>query len=210
MKLQTYSRVSGLAYLPLLFAAPNCPLIGPEFPAPQNLASHPAWKQAIANITSVFDYIDTSNITGVDKFSYSIQIFSTNPGPPVLWERYRTQKNLPQNTTGVKSVDGDTVYRLGSVTKVYTVLAWLAERGDAEWNQPIIKYIPELQGKSGSTDGNGKLDSVRSVDWEDITIGALASQVSGIGRDCKFSVLSKKKRTLTQHRWRTWRDNTDG
>lgn len=109
-------------------------------------------------VTAVFDYIDTSNITGIDLFSYSIQIFSTNPGsPPVLWERYRTAKNLPANTTGVKKVDGDTVYRLGSVTKVYTVLTWLAERGDVEWNQPVTKYVPELKGLSGA---NGTEDRV--------------------------------------------------
>ena len=166
--------------------SPNCPLIGPEFPAPQRLAEHPRWKGAIANITSVFDYIDKSNITGVDKFSYSLQIFSTNPGAPVLWERYRTAKDLPKNTTGVTSVDGDTVYRLGSVTKVYTVLAWLAERGDAEWSQPITKYIPELRGKP--TASNGNLDPVRSVDWEDVTLGALAGQISGIGRDCTYAL----------------------
>lgn len=164
-------------------AAPNCPLIGPEFPPPKNLAGNPRWRDAIANITAVFDYIDTSNITGIDLFSYSIQIFSTNPGPPVLWERYRTAKDLPANTTGVKIVDGDTVYRLGSVSKVYTVLTWLAERGDVEWNTPITEYIPELRGKNGSV---GQ-DPVRRTDWEDITIGALASQVAGIGRDCKFS-----------------------
>ncbi|KAF1952137.1 beta-lactamase/transpeptidase-like protein [Byssothecium circinans] len=172
-------------------AAPNCPLIGPEFPPPQRLAEHPRWKDAIANVTAVFQYIDTSNITGVDKFSYSIQIFSTNPGAPVLWERYRTAKNLPKNTTGVTSVDGDTVYRLGSVSKIYTVLTWLAERGDGEWTQPITKYVPELRGRSAGE--NASFDGIRSVDWEDVTIGSLASQVSGVGRD--YGVLGEITQT---------------
>jgi hypothetical protein len=173
-----------LVQLPVATAAPNCPLIGPEFPPPQHLAEHPIWRNAIANITSVFQYIDTSNITGVDKFSYAIQIFSTNPGKPVLWERYRTAKDLPKNTTGVTSVDGDTVFRLGSVTKVYTVLAFLAENGDVNWNQPITKFVPELASLPGNSAASG-FDSVRQTAWEDITLGALASQVSGLGRDCK-------------------------
>jgi len=173
-----------LAQLPFSVAAPNCPLIGPEFPPPQRLAEHPIWKKAVENITAVFDYIDASNITGVDRFSYSIQIFSSNPGPPILWERHRTAKNLPANTTGVKDVDGDTVYRLGSVSKVFTVLAFLAEAGDVHWNQPITKYVPELAklaGRASSSD----FDSVRETAWDDITVGSLASQVSGLGRDCK-------------------------
>jgi CubicO group peptidase (beta-lactamase class C family) len=185
MKTSTWVLSALLAQLPISFAAPNCPLIGPEFPAPQRLAEHPIWKKAVQNITAVFDYIDTSNITGVDRFSYSIQIFSTNPGASSLWERHRTAKDLPANTTGVTKVDGDTVYRLGSVSKVFTVLTFLAERGDVEWNQPITKFIPELAKFSGrSTSDN--FDGVRETDWDDITIGALASQVSGIGRDCKF------------------------
>ncbi|KAH7116908.1 beta-lactamase/transpeptidase-like protein [Dendryphion nanum] len=182
----------GQLQLPLTIAAPNCPLIGPEFPPPQRLAEHPIWRNAMANITYVFDYIDTSNITGVDRFSYSLQIFSTNPGPPILWERHRTAKDLPSNTTGVKKVDGDTVYRLGSVSKVFTVLTWLAELGDVHWNQPITKYIPELAKYDGRSSQPG-FDSVRETPWDDITIGSLASQVSGLGRD--YGVLGEITQT---------------
>lgn len=185
-----------LIQLPSSHAAPNCPLIGSEFPVPQRLVDHALWQKAVENITAIFDYIDVSNITGVDKFSYSIQIFSTNPGPPVLWERHRTAKDLPQNTTGVKKVDKDTVYRLGSVTKVFTVLTWLAEVGDIHWNQPITKYVPELAKFAGRTSLGG-FDNVRETAWDDITIGSLASQVSGIGRDCEFEVLL---RNSTSHK----------
>jgi CubicO group peptidase (beta-lactamase class C family) len=84
----------------------------------------------------------------------------------------------------VKKVDGNIVYRLGSVTNVFTVLAFLAEAGDIDWNQPITKYIPELAKLDDRSDSND-FDSVGETDWDDITIGALASQVSGLGRDCK-------------------------
>jgi hypothetical protein len=209
MRVSTLIIPTLLAQLPISFAAPNCPLIGPEFPAPQHLSEHPIWKTAIDNITAVFDYIDVSNITGVDRFSYSIQIFSTNPGPPILWERHRTAKDLPVNTTGVKKVDGNTVYRLGSVSKVFAVLAFLAEAGDVDWNQPITKYIPELAklpGKAGSND----FDDVRQTNWGDITIGALASQVSGLGRDCKPIASSSSVTLLTNGaRWRARGDHTN-
>jgi hypothetical protein len=191
-----------LAQLPLGSTAPNCPLIGPEFPPPQHLSDHPIWKSALANITAIFQYIDDSNITGIDKFSYSLQVFSTNPGQPILWERHRTAKDVPTNTTGVKQVDEDTVYRLGSVTKVFTVLAFLAEVGDVHWNQPIIQYIPELAKYSSKS---SSFDSVKDTAWDDITIGSLASQVSGLGRDCRSRYLIAGVLSHILGRWCTWR-----
>lgn len=208
--------VASLGQLPFSSAAPNCPLIGPEYPAPYNLEGHPIWKAAIQNITNVFQFIDDTNITGVDLFSYSLQIFSTNPGSPIVWERHRTAKDLPKNTTGVKKVDGDTVYRLGSVSKVLTVLTFLAEAGDVYWNTPVTKFIPELAKFVGRSSQPG-FDPVRETDWDDITIGALASQVSGLGRDCKLcsecshTIISKcSKCTEPIRRWSSWRDHRDG
>jgi hypothetical protein len=170
--------------LPPTFASPNCPLLGPEFPPPQHLATHPIWQAALANLSGVFDFIDASNITGIDRFSYSIQIFSTNPGAPILWERHRTARDLPADTAGVTRVDGNTVYRIGSVSKVLTTLAFLAELGDVYWNQPITRVIPELAALAGRSNANS-FDAVRETAWDDITIGALAAQVSGLQRDCK-------------------------
>ncbi|KAF2873506.1 beta-lactamase/transpeptidase-like protein [Massariosphaeria phaeospora] len=181
-----------ITQLPFSVAAPNCPLIGPEFPPPQRLSEHPIWQAAVANVTAIFQYIDVSNITGIDTFSYSLQIFSTNPGAPILWERHRTAKDLPADTTGVKKVDGDTVYRLGSVSKVFTVLAFLAEVGDVHWNQPITKYIPELAKYAGKSTSS-EFDNVKDTNWDDITIGSLASQVSGLGRD--YGVLGEYTQT---------------
>lgn len=191
-----------------VIAAPNCPLIGPEFPPPQHLAEHPIWQTALANITDVFDYLDDSNVTGIDRLSYSIQVFSTNPGAPILWERHRTAKNLPVDTLGVKSVDGDTVYRLGSVSKVLTVLTFLAEAGDVHWNQPITKFLPELARYAGrSTSKN--FDNLRETAWDDVTIGALAAQVSGIERDCKHSLSFFRLQADESNRWCTWRAHAD-
>ncbi|KAL6706258.1 hypothetical protein ACN47E_005993 [Coniothyrium glycines] len=175
-----------------VLASPNCPLSGPEFPSPQRLADHPIWQSALANLTSVFDYIDDSNITGIDRFSYSVQVFSTNPGDPILWERHRTARNLPPETIGVSRVDGNTIYRLGSVSKVLTVLAFLAELGDVHWNQPITKVIPEIARLAGRSTSS-TFDVVRETAWDDVTIGSLAAQVSGLGRD--YGVLGELTQT---------------
>jgi CubicO group peptidase (beta-lactamase class C family) len=177
--------------IPLSAALPNCPLAGAEFPPPQTLARHPVWQQALNTLKDKFDDIDngvTRDLDGsLDELSYSIQIFSTNPGGQILAERHRTAPNLLANTTGVKQIDKDTVYRLGSVSKIFTVVAWLAELGDMHWNQPITKFIPELA-KFADQAASQPFDRVRQTAWDDITIGALASQVSGLGRDCRSAL----------------------
>ncbi|KAF1968689.1 beta-lactamase/transpeptidase-like protein [Bimuria novae-zelandiae CBS 107.79] len=150
-------------------------LSGAQLPLRPTTLKHILSGKRPFRISPMYSSILMTNITGVDLFSYSLQIFSTNPGSPLLWERHRTAKDLPSNTTGVRKVNGDTVYRLGSVSKVFTVLTFLAEAGDVYWNSPITKFVPELAkfaGRSSQVD----FDPVRETDWDDITIGALASQ----------------------------------
>ncbi|KAK8088286.1 beta-lactamase/transpeptidase-like protein [Apiospora hydei] len=164
--------------MPLALANPNCPIYGAEFPKPQRLTESAIWKSAMENLTATFNEVDTTAI----NYSYTVQVFSTNPGPPILFERFTTAQNLPSNTTGVKKVDVDTVFRIGSVTKIFTVLAFLAETGDQYFNRPITEFIPELQDIVNRR-GNETVDELRTVKWEDITIEALLSQMSGIERD---------------------------
>ena len=166
-------------------AVPNCPIISPEFPSPQHLSTNPTFRAALQNLTNIFNYIDSSNTTSAQAFSYSVQVFSTNKTFPILFEHHHTAQNLPSfNSTSVKRVGANTVYQLGSVTKVFTVLAFLAEVGDMHLNEPITKFIPEL----ATNRSKAELDAVRYVNWDGVTIGGLASQMTGAGRVCKFSV----------------------
>jgi len=41
--------------------------------------------------------------------------------------------------------------------------------------------VPELAAKSSAATN----DTIGAVDWEQVTIGNLASHLGGIGRDCK-------------------------
>ncbi|KAK3328771.1 beta-lactamase/transpeptidase-like protein [Apodospora peruviana] len=157
-------------------ASPHCPIQGAEFPMPRNLADQPAWKAAMEKLSGTFDFVESTG----QNYSFSVQVFSTNPGAPILFERFHTAQNLPKNTTGVKKVDADTVYRLGSVTKIFTVLTFLEEVGDKYFNHPITEFVPELAELNKRGDHK---DQVREVDWDDITLLALMAQMSGIERD---------------------------
>ena len=73
--------------------------------------------------------------------------------------------------TGGKPVNGDSVFEIGSVTKVFTatLLADMVERGEVNLNDPISKYLPG-QMKTPSRDG------------KEITLLHLSSQTSGLPR----------------------------
>jgi CubicO group peptidase (beta-lactamase class C family) len=165
-----------------VLANPNCPIYGAEFPKPTRLEDSPAWQAAMQNLSSSIDYLAQS----AANYSFSVQVFSNNPGSPILYEKFHTAPNLPSNTTGVKTVDANTVYRIGSVTKIFTVLAFLAEAGDKYFNHPITEFIPELSSLSASRQQPADSD-IRTVDWEDINLISLITQMSGIERDCEFS-----------------------
>ncbi|KAI0548155.1 beta-lactamase/transpeptidase-like protein [Xylaria curta] len=164
-------------------AKKNCPIYGLGYPKPDNLFGYDSIRGAASALDSVIgQYIDNANNTGSDKFSYSVEVFAASEEKP-LWSHYWTAKNLAtMNTTGVKTVDGNTVYRIGSLTKIFTMLTFLAEVGDSSWNEPIAKFIPEIAAMV-ENDGPDTSHSLTAPDWGAITIGALASQISGLMRD---------------------------
>lgn len=186
-----------LARLSLGSPAPNCPPLGPVFPKPssQELLASASVQAAVANLTATFAARDADNGMGAYSTSYSVEVWSASDAPrTTLFSWQHTAPNLTRsagggggapfnNASGVRKVDADTVYRLGSLTKIFIIYTWLVQDGDAKWMDPITKYVPELAAAAAA--GKDKTDPLDYVDWEDITIGALASQMAGIVRDCE-------------------------
>jgi hypothetical protein len=81
---------------------------------------------------------------------------------------------------GAKTVTAKTCYRVGSVTKVFTVLAalQLEEGGRLRMDDRVGKWVDGLEGAEGE-----EMDVVR---WEDVTVEGAATHLSGIGADCEF------------------------
>lgn len=174
--------------IPLAHAAPNCALRGPAYPKPTDLSSHPLVIEAAKQLTAGFDDLaanDTNLIATNNSWSMEVWSIHEKAEPSaLLWSHYHAAMNLDAvNSTGTREVDSSTVYRLGSVTKIFTVLTWLAEAGDQHWFTPITEFVPEL--KAMQERNRGENDAVRYTDWDAVTVGALASQMSGIPRDCE-------------------------
>ncbi|KAI0910865.1 beta-lactamase/transpeptidase-like protein [Ustulina deusta] len=154
-------------------AAPTCPLEGPAFPKPLQIAESEAMKVAVSNLTETFKGITDS----AESYSFALEVFSAHDPDPIFSVLHTAPKLAELNTTGVKTVDDNTVFRLGSLTKIYSMYLFLINAGDKLWNEPITSYVPELQALMNYS------DPVAHTAWEKVTIGGLATQMTGIPRD---------------------------
>ncbi|KAJ4310407.1 hypothetical protein N0V94_008464 [Neodidymelliopsis sp. IMI 364377] len=165
------SLIVGLALVARI-AASICPILGPVFPASTNLTSSISFRKTLQNIqTNIDQALASGNTThgpvGVND-TYSIQIFSTTSDVPLL-DLHKRGLDLVGNRT----VDGDSVYRLASVSKLFTVYLLLLNAGGTIFNDKVTKYLPELEGEAH---------------WDEITVGTLAGYLGDITAD-PFAVL---------------------
>lgn len=165
-----------------LYAQP-CPLYGQNYPTPTGLATSKHVEAAAESVlnqllsakneTTAYGPLDT------ETTAFSVDFYTLDDEDAVFSHHYTPTQLLSQRTAGVEEVDSDTIYRVGSVSKLWTVYLYLLAAGDQTWNDPITTFIPELQEISQTQE----LDPTSDVDWESITVGALASHLAGIGRD---------------------------
>ncbi|POS77586.1 hypothetical protein DHEL01_v204024 [Diaporthe helianthi] len=141
-----------------------CPILGPVFPAPRGLHSSAAFQETLelleSTIHEAFESGNTTHGPVNPDDTYSIQIFSTTSGEPLLDYHRRGPAVL-----GDRPIDGDSVYRIASTSKLITVYLLLIEAGESIFSEKVTKYLPELEG---------------SANWDDITIGSLAGYLAGV------------------------------
>ncbi|KAI1347347.1 beta-lactamase/transpeptidase-like protein [Xylaria sp. FL0043] len=150
-----------------------CPPLGPVLPAPVNPSSHDAVQDAIGAITDRFQNLTAGfNTTGI-----SIAVQSIHEKTPML-ELHHTPP--VRDNTSTTTVDSETIYRLGSISKVFAVLSVLTQ-GQIKLEDPITKYVPELlQLKSEAVPA---ANDVTAVNWDQVTVGSLTAHMGGIGTD---------------------------
>ena len=163
----------------------SCPLLGADYPPPSHLSDSSAIRNASDKMgeairsalvkETIYGRLDP-NLT-----SFSLEVYSTSSAEALFTFHY-TAPQLPRNE-GVKSVDSNSVYRIASISKLFSVYTYLLAAGDASFNDPITKYVPELALFMDEHASNLQDNDIDFVDWHSITVSALASHLAGIPRD---------------------------
>ncbi|KAF5963127.1 beta-lactamase [Fusarium coicis] len=162
-----------LAWLALPLAnAWYCPPPGPVLPAAKSPSTSPHIKEAIDDLFAALKLVSE---TWYPNTAISVAAKSLHEVTPFISHHIYPIGGL--NTSGVAAIDEETVYHVSSVSKLFPVLALL--RLGVSLEDPVIKYLPELR----SIRVAEAPDAITTVDWERITIGMLASHMSGIAAE---------------------------
>lgn len=158
-------------------ALSNCPPLGPVLPAPKAPSKNADVQAVLSQIKAGEGLIAEllQNATGM-----SVTVSSAHEDEPLLSIGYTPPV---RNMSGTDTVDGDTVFRIASVSKAVTVLGLLMLGEKVNMADPITKYVPELAKLKAQQEQPNTV--VNTIDWDAVTLDALASQLAGIGNDCK-------------------------
>ncbi|CAM1502525.1 Fc.00g045090.m01.CDS01 [Cosmosporella sp. VM-42] len=144
-----------------------CPPLGAVLPAPQTPSKSQVVKDAVSKLKGVLD--ESSSV--LNTSAVSINLKSIHENKPLFTYHYTP----PNPGSGKTTIDQDTIYRIASGTKLFTVLAAL-QSNNVNMTDPVLKYLPEL--KNTTTDSE-----IAQIPWEDITVESLAAHLSGLGVD---------------------------
>ena len=162
--------------LPAVTATLTCRPDGPVLPKPLNLSSSSAFQHAASYLNKTLSSALNGTIQAgwpVDNVSFSLAVVSADQrdaGVPI-WEYHHRAKN---NVNGTKVVTRDSQYLIGSISKVLSDYVLLTSGVDPD--AKVTKYLPQLKGES-------------KIQWEDVTLRMLGSQLSGSPTNCKLAFL---------------------
>ncbi|KAK0707715.1 beta-lactamase/transpeptidase-like protein [Lasiosphaeris hirsuta] len=164
-----------LAFVPAAAAALECHPEGPILPRPRNLTQAKTLQAAVSNLTGSLDAAFSGKIRGgwdIRNVSLSIGLVGLEQAEPSipLWEYHHLASG---NVNGTKSLDRNSQYLIGSISKVISDAILL--RSGLNLDDAITEYLHSLADESSL------------ISWEDITLRQLSSQLAGIPPNFGFS-----------------------
>ncbi|KPI36854.1 uncharacterized protein AB675_11887 [Cyphellophora attinorum] len=163
--------------------------LGPTYPPPLDLSSEDslvpsAWQEVTSVLNSYLDKTIedpavATALTGLENVTFSIGAFSLHD--PAVSEDLQYHYSSPfttKSTNGTKKVDANTIYRVASITKLFTVYAALLSLTEEQWYTPLNECVPELAAYLESQPEG----ALMATPWDEVTPWSLANQISGIAR----------------------------
>ncbi|KAI0443920.1 putative penicillin-binding protein [Xylaria telfairii] len=160
-------------------------LLGPIYGPPTSLLTSAVSNTWASRLSGILCEVLQSGHSEFGDFeantsSVSITILSTeNDENAPFFDFQYTSPFLNHSAGGTSHITKNSIYRIGSISKLFTTYTLLVEYGWESWDHAVTRYVPELRNASSL----GVEHPIESVDWDSVTVGALASQISGVGRD---------------------------
>jgi CubicO group peptidase (beta-lactamase class C family) len=156
----------------------NCPLLGPVFPSAKDLAHSEAIYAASKTFPAVLLGALKNGLLDNQTTSFSINVFSSATNQTLFDYHYAAPGLDGSLTKGY--LNSNTIYRVGSLSKLFTVYTLLVTAGFDDFDSPITKFVPSLVQNADSSSEQDTLDKIR---WSEVTIRTLASHLAGIPRE---------------------------
>ncbi|ERF76331.1 hypothetical protein EPUS_04189 [Endocarpon pusillum Z07020] len=179
-----------LTLLPICLTPVLADYLGPRYPPPADLTSDESlvaasWANLTSTLQAYLSGIDQSAASSNDALSaiqnvtFSLGMFSIHDSAATeILQFHHTSAEVANAPNGTNQVDGDTIYRIASVSKLFTVYAGLLGLDSTDWDRPLTEFFPQLMETS-----NNNNNIVGHVQWDLVTPRALAAQIAGVPRD---------------------------
>ncbi|KAI0809591.1 beta-lactamase/transpeptidase-like protein [Xylaria sp. FL0064] len=154
--------------------------LGPLNPPPVDLTSDTSrvrskWENITSTLENHLVHKELNEaLSGLDNITFSLGLFSVHDTDAAGSLQYHhTGPDITNSSYGVTKVDGNSIYRVASMTKVVTVYAGLLLLDFSDWHKPLTEIFPEIASLPQD-------DPVHHIQWDTITPFSLSSQISGV------------------------------
>ena len=175
-----------LVLLPLCVGPALADFLGASYPQPVDLTSDKstvpkAWEEVTSTLQKQLDAAGKNKtfggVLGLENVTFSIGLFSLNDPSVSDLQFHYTSQEVAQAPNGTNKVDGDTIYRVASITKLFTVLTGLLQLNSSDWDLYVSDVFPEIIELARQTSDDNIVDTIQ---WDNIMLKTLASQISGL------------------------------
>ena len=122
----------------------ECLLPGAVFSKNFNIKNSQALKKALETIPSSIEALFETGLVNKSLTAVADDVFSTSTNESLY--SYFYNPPIYKDTPTKGSIDGNTISRIGSVSKIFTVYAILAI-----FEEPVTKYVLQLKGDPSYT-----------------------------------------------------------
>lgn len=153
-------------------ATDQVPLLGPSFISNFDNSNSQAIKEAKFEFPGIIENLFSSGDLNRTDLIFAVDVFSASTNGSI-YSYYHVGEGQDYALSAGR-LDDQTVSRIGSVSKLFTAYAIIAQAGIEVLSHPVTRYLPELAGNSTS-------NPLQRIDWNEITVGALLSHQAGSG-----------------------------